>query len=834
VTALPALQHAALDAAFGLRDDVVPEQFRIAMGALDLLSDVAGERPMLLVVDDAQWLDQPTADVLAFLARRIESDPILLLVAIRDGYESVLGDVGLPEHRLDRLDDAAAAELLDGSAPELAAPVRTQVLREAAGNPLAVLELPAAPRRRLLELSGPDALPLTERLESAFAGRVADLPDLTRMLLLVAASTEDAAIGPILQAGSVIARTDVEFDEIVPAAEAGIVTVDAHAQTLQFRHPLIRSAVAQSASVADRKRAHHALASVLSDEPDRRAWHHAALLTGEHEDVALELEEAGNRACHRGALAIAVTALIRAAELGRPSGRGRRLLNAATLAVELGRRDVVIALLSEVKRLPLNELEQARAIYVEEMGFLHPFGGAQRDTEVLEAAEQARAAGDGGLHLELLWLLVSRVWWLGLDPGRETRRRIVDAALELGGAEAEDPLVVGIYAFADPLGHAPAVMDRLRRVAGERELDADAAHYFGLSALVVGAFDLGSDLLGAAAGGLRQQGRAGRLCRPLVSRAQMAARLGQCDTAITSAEEAMRLIEELRDPAWAMATANASIALVAAMRGDEGRADQLAAQTKVIADATGARHAVAYAQFSKVLAALGAARYADAYRHAECLFDPADPAHHPVMSTWVIGDLAEAALHVNGLAAARRRVAEVEARTGERPGTWVALALEYARALVAEPEAAGEWFERALSSDLRRWPFQRARLQLAYGRWLRRQRRVAESRSFLRAARDTFDALGCAPWGELVRQELRASGERSRRRIPAARDQLTAQELQIAQLASVGLSNREIGQRLYLSHRTVSTHLYRVFPKLGISSRAALGSALSPVAEPLT
>src|ERR1044071_7911496 len=147
VTALPPLQHAALDAAFGLSDVVVPEQFRIAMSALDLLSEVAGERPVLLVVDDAQWLDRPTADVLAFLARRIESDPILLLVAIRDGYESVLGDVGLPEHRLDRLDDSAAAELLDESAPELAAPMRAQVLREAAGNPLAVLELPAAPPR---------------------------------------------------------------------------------------------------------------------------------------------------------------------------------------------------------------------------------------------------------------------------------------------------------------------------------------------------------------------------------------------------------------------------------------------------------------------------------------------------------------------------------------------------------------------------------------------------------------------------------------------------------------------------------------------------------------
>jgi DNA-binding CsgD family transcriptional regulator len=314
----------------------------------------------------------------------------------------------------------------------------------------------------------------------------------------------------------------------------------------------------------------------------------------------------------------------------------------------------------------------------------------------------------------------------------------------------------------------------------------------------------------------------------------MAARLGECDTAMTAAEECRRLIEELREPAWATATANASIALVAAMRGDDPAADQFAAQAKVIADATGARHAVAYAQCSKVLAALGAGRHADAYGYAEGLFDPGDPAHHPVMSTWVIGDLAEAALHVGELAAARRRVAEVEARTGERPGTWVALALEHARALVAEPEAAGECFERALSSDLRRWPFQRARLQLAYGRWLRRQRRVAESRSLLRAARDTFDVLGCAPWGELVRQELRASGERSRRRIPAARDQLTAQELQIAQLASEGLSNREIGQRLYLSHRTVSTHLYRIFPKLGISSRAALASALSPVAESRT
>ncbi|MDA0180580.1 AAA family ATPase [Solirubrobacter phytolaccae] len=834
VSTLPPLQHAALDAAFGLRDDVEPEPFRIALAALDLLSEVAGERPVLVVVDDAQWLDRPTVDVLAFLARRIEADPILLLVAIRDGYGAVLGDFGLPEQRLQRLDEAAAAELLDQSAPSLAAPVRTRVLREAAGNPLAVLELPAAWRTGGPEAAGADTVPLTDRLERAFAGRVAELPDLTRRLLLVAASTDDAAVGPMLRAGGVMAQADIELDAIAPADEAGIVTVDAHAHTLVFRHPLVRSAVLQSASLADRQRAHHALASVLDDEPDRRAWHHAASLTGEDEQVAVELEQAAERARHRGALAVAVTALTRAAELGRSSGRARRLLTAAVLAVELGRWDLVREVLIEVERLPLNALERARVIYVEEMGFFYPSRGHDRDAVILEAAEHAQAAGDTALWLELLWLLVSRMWWFGAEPGHATRRRIGASLRELGGAEAENPLVFAIYAFADPLGHAAAVLDRLQRLDGGRKLDPDAAQYFGLSALVVGAFDLGSDLLAVAVDGLRRQGRPGRLCRPLVSRALMAARLGEADSAITAAEEGSRIVEEMREPVWALAAANASMALVAAMRGEERAADELAARANVVAEATGARHAVANAQSGRVLAALVAGRFDDAYRYAEGLFDPGDPAYHPVMSTWVIADLAEAASHVDELAAARRRVAEVEARAGDRSGTWVALALAHARALVGEPEMAGAQLERALASDLRRWPFHRARLQLAYGRWLRRERRVAESRAVLRTARDTFDALGCAPWGDQARQELRASGERSRRRVPAARDQLTAQELQIAQFAAEGLSNREIGQRLYLSHRTVSTHLYRIFPKLGISSRAELGAALSPVAEPRT
>ena len=200
-----------------------------------------------------------------------------------------------------------------------------------------------------------------------------------------------------------------------------------------------------------------------------------------------------------------------------------------------------------------------------------------------------------------------------------------------------------------------------------------------------------------------------------------------------------------------------------------------------------------------------------------------------MLACWLIADLAEAGAHADLLPEARARLAEVEAIAGPEPAIGIALGLRHARAVLAErDDEAAERFEEALAADLGRWPFQRARLLLAYGQWLRRQRRIADSRGPLRAARDDFDALGCARWSEQARRELRASGESSRRRDPAARDQLTAQELQIAHLAAEGLSNRDIGQRLYLSHRTVGTHLYRIFPKLGITARGELRAALAP------
>jgi ATP/maltotriose-dependent transcriptional regulator MalT len=308
----------------------------------------------------------------------------------------------------------------------------------------------------------------------------------------------------------------------------------------------------------------------------------------------------------------------------------------------------------------------------------------------------------------------------------------------------------------------------------------------------------------------------------------MAAHVADWGVAIPAAEEARRLATELREPQW-VAAADTVDSIIAGIRGDQDEAERAAARAERIAVPAGANLTIAFAQFGRIFAALGAGRHSDAYEAAERLLDPASPAHHRIIACGLIGELAEAALHTGRVNEARTRVTQVEAASGDIPGTYTALGLLHARALLArDPEEAAGRFGEAFGADLTHWPLQRARLLLAYGQWLRRQRRIADSRAPLRDARDAFDAMGCAAWGDQARRELRASGESSRRRDLAPRDQLTAQELQIAQLAAHGLSNRDIAQRLYLSHRTIGTHLYRIFPKLGITSRGELSSALSP------
>ena len=335
-----------------------------------------------------------------------------------------------------------------------------------------------------------------------------------------------------------------------------------------------------------------------------------------------------------------------------------------------------------------------------------------------------------------------------------------------------------------------------------------------------------------------------RFCAIAIDRARAEGRLGDCpaclgdpgdpggspaslEIAIPAAEEACRLATEFSQPIW-LATAETAVAMIGAVRGDPEATDRATLRAEQLALPLGATHLLALAQSGPVLSALAQGRHAEAFHYAERLFDPRDAACHLHFACMGIGDLAEAAAGSDRSQAAPHRVAEVEAMVGDAPAEWITISLRHARAVLAddEPDASAR-FEEALSSDLDRWPFWRGRLLLAYGRWLRRRRRVMESRAPLREARDLFDAVSAPRWGEQARRELRASGERSRRRVPEARDELTAQELQIAQLAAEGLSNRDIGQTLFLSHRTISTHLYRVFPKLGITSRAELGAALA-------
>ncbi|MDA0172513.1 AAA family ATPase [Solirubrobacter taibaiensis] len=825
--ALPPVQRAALDAAFGLTPEPAPEHFRIAMAVLDLVSDIAHDAPLMLVVEDAHWLDLPTAEVLAFVARRIESDPVLMLAAVRDGYPSALADAGLPEHRLRALDEPTADALLNAVAPGLEPSARDRVLREAAGNPLALLELPALAGVPDDGSSLSGGLPLTDRLERAFAARVSDLPEATRLVVLVAALSDGDAASEILQAAGAVAGTALDLGAAEPAADAALIELDVN--SIRFRHPLVRSAVRQSAGVQQRRRVHEALAATLDADPDRRVWHRAALMTGTHEAVARELEAAGLRARRRDAIDVAVTALRRAVQLSAPEHRAHRMLATAELAYERGRPDMARAMVREIDRADLDPVEIARARFIDELTDARALADRRRVAELIAIAERAGAAGDRELHHNLLWIAAARTWWA--SPAPDIRELIVDAANRAGSPSAADPRLVSIHAYADPWSNAAKVVACLHDAVDRGVTGAEPAGYLASAATTTGAFYDGLTFCAIAIESARAQGRLGGLPRLLATQAILAVRLPNWDIAIPAAEEARRLATELGQPIW-LATAETAIAMIAALRGDAAATEQSTARAEQLALPLGATHIVALAQSGPILFALAHGHHDEALSRAERMFDPSDPAHHLQFACMAIGDLAEAAALADRAPEARRRLAQVEQIVGDTPTEWLAINLRHARAVLAHDEhEANLRFDEALNVDLDRWPFWRGRLLLAHGRWLRRHRRVMDSREPLRRARDIFDTIGATNWGDHARSELRASGESSRRRDPAARDDLTAQELQIAQLAATGMSNREIGQRLYLSHRTISTHLYRVFPKLGVTSRGELAGALAPVSN---
>ena len=810
---LPPSQRQALDAAFGVVDTPVPDDFRVAVAALELLSQAAPAAPLLLIADDAQWLDAPTLAALSFIARRVQDEPIVLLVATRAAAD----DLDLPALTLDRLPPCAAADLLDAGAADLPLAVRERVLEHAAGHPLALVELPIAldqpPRNG--SMPPPFGLPLTERLERAFTDRVDALPEATARLLLLAACDDRSRVGEVLAAG------DAPLDALGPAVAAGLVALDG--TELRFCHPLMRCAVYQRAGLAARHAAHAAMAAVLTDRPVRRAWHRAAASVGPDAEVAADLAAAAAEAARDGDLGTAVAALERAGRLSEdPATEGARLLDAAELAFELGRPELVGRLVAEAEPLALHALDRRRVTWIRELFD----DGPPRDVDgvclLTALAGQAAAAGDQSKAMDLLERAARKTAWT--DPGEDVRAAIVTLADRLD-LESGDPRRLVALSLAAPLTRAADVVATLEARPVQADLDADTALRLGRAAAAVGQDELAFRFLTVARDGLRAQGRPALAAQALALRAWAAVGVSRWDVAAADAEEGARLAQRTGQPLWA-ARANAAGSLVAGLAGARDAAEELATTAERAALPTRAGAVLAEVQIARGRTALGDGHHVDAYHHLARLFDAGDPAAHHAQQLGAVADLAEAALPSGHRDEARAVLDGLDALAPPAPASPAEAALRFARAVLAEDADADALFAAALEADPSPLPFARARLQLALGTRLRRQRRVLESRAPLESAAETFDGLAVSAWAERARQELRATGMTSRR-SPETRDELTPQELQIAQMAAAGLSNRQIGQRLFLSHRTVGSHLYRVFPKLGIASRSELGTVLA-------
>jgi DNA-binding CsgD family transcriptional regulator/tetratricopeptide (TPR) repeat protein len=823
---LQAPLRTALLAAFGMAEAEAHDLFRVALATLALLRERSRRAPILLLAEDVHWLDAATCDVLAFVARRLESHPIVLLAAGRTGVETSLERAGLAQLELRRLADDAAAALLDAQAAHVAPAVRDRLLAEAEGNPLALVELPIATGRLRPGTLPPARLPLTTHLERAFTSRVVGLPTATRMLLLVAALNDGDAVGEALGAASILGGSRLTAQDLAPAIDAALVDVDDGA--LRFRHPLMRAAVAQAANTSQRWRAHAALAAALADEPDRRTWHRAASIVAPHETIAAELEHVAGRARRRGAITAAVTALERAAQLSDdPARRGARLLHAAELAFELGRRDVVLRLLDEAEPLELAAPDRDRLRWLREFLDERPWSGSADAAASVALAERMLAAGDAARALDALMTLALGCWWS--NPEQETRDLVVAAAERLPVAPA-DPKLLVVLGLADPPRRGGDVIERVSALTPDPDGDPEALRLVGMAASTLGAPLQAMRFFAGAIEGLRAQGRLGLLARALVSQAWAAVQLGSWSLALTAAEDAGRLTRETAQPRWE-AAAQLAQATVVGLRGEAQEAEALVARAERVLLPLGSNPMLAMVQLARGATALASHDHEHAYDDLRRIFDPVDIAFHPLVQSWVLLDLVDAAVHSGHHDEARVVLRQMEELAARMPAPLLQVSLSCARPLLARDEEAEALFEAGLTADLASWPFLRARLLLGHGVWLRRRRRAVDSRLPLRVARDAFDALGAIPWSDRARHELRASGESSRHRAPDVHGELTPQELHIAQMAARGLSNRDIGQQLYLSHRTVSSHLYRIFPKLGITSRAELGRALGQAGD---
>ncbi|MFC9328836.1 ATP-binding protein [Kitasatospora sp. NPDC057015] len=806
---------------------------RVANAALELLTASSTSAPLVAVVDDRQWIDDPTADVLAFVARRIERVPLLLLTASRPrshGSASLAAEAHLTSLHLRELDDVAAGALLD-SLPQRPTPAqRTLVLQQAAGNPLALLELARAvtdgTAQTRLEPTG--LLPLTPALKRIHGERLPGLDATTRQALLVAAAAGEPDRAAVLTAVHLCAAgaDDPLGLEVWQAAEeAGLVTVEDG--RVRFRHPLVRSAVYQAAPFAARRKAHLALAAALGGSPDRQAWHRSAAALGPDEEIAQDLVATAERARRRGGYQGAADAMRRAAELTREAPlRTLRLLEAAELAMFAGLPDEVAAITTEAvastddpQSLSAASIRAGWALAVTtrhsaSLGFLLPAAAAVLTRDPRDA-------------LAALSTAATVIYNSGDPRSRDESLRLAAMIAALPGRAADR---LWAQAGCDPFGDRPQYLRLLAEGAAEQEPSLPHLILLGAGAWILDETHTSLHLLGQAQEHLQRVTTTGANATLSAALGLVQYESGAWQAARSTCTEAYR-VARVGGLEMAAASSWSLVAALDAVQGDTARARTRLAQAMAGIEPTQTRAMAVRARLVLASAATADGDHPGAWEQLRGLFAgdaDATPLHYHA-SFYAVADLAAAAARVDRRRETLSLLEAVEDRLQGGTSMRLGLLLRRARALLSGPEDAEEHFLAALDPAGDPWPFERAKARLEYGEWLRRRRRVNDARPVLAGALAVFERLGAKPWAARCAAELRACGV-TPQHTDGPHEQggagLTAQQLQIARLAAEGLSNREIGERLLLSPRTIGFHLYQVFPKLGVTARSQLRRAL--------
>ncbi len=826
--ALPGPQRDALGVAFGLRSGNAPDRFLVGLAVLGLLSEVAADRPLLCLVDDAQWLDQASARLLAFVARRLDAESVALLFGTRD--PAAAGDLaGLPGLAVAGLPDADARALLASVVPgRLDERVRDRIIAESGGNPLALLELPRG--ATAAELAGgfglPGGGPLSGRPEDIFQRRLVPLPAATRRLLLLAAAEPTGDPALLWRAAG---NLGISADAAAPAEADGLLAVGVR---VIFRHPLVRSAVYQAAPAADRRHAHRALAEATDPgtDPDRRAWHRAQAAAGPDEDIAAELERSAGRAQARGGFAAAAAFLERATELTlEPTRRAERALAAAQAKFQAGAFDAALGLVAIAEPGPLDEFQRARADLLRgQIAFASSHGSDAPPLLLLAAARQFEPL-DVRLARETYLEALSAALFAGRLAHGGSMREVAAAAraapLPPRPRRASDLLLDGLalvitegYPAGAPMLKQAVSAFRSADVSREEELRWIWQACHGAALL----WDYGSwDLLSARRVELaRAVGALTAL--PLAFNTRVGVHLfaGEFDAAASLVAE----LESVTEATGSSIAPYAALGL-AALRGGEAEALELIEAATKDAERRGESGGLTFVRWATAVLGNSLGQYEQALAAAQQASEdiPAD-----LFGNWAVAELIEAATRSGAPELAAGALSRLSA-TARASGTNWALGVEArSHALVSDGENAETLYREAvdrLGRTRLRWELGRA--HLLYGEWLRRANRRIDAREQLRTAHQMFAAMGAEGFAERAARELLATGERVRKRTADAPARLTAREAQIARLAAGGLSNPDIAAQLFMSPRTVEYHLHKVFTKLAISSRNQLHGVLA-------